>query len=88
MKARYARTLACGCYVNVGEFIVRVADKQFVCVKCAITMSQEKYQQAERLLDDPKIRALLCRALVTDSDDEASTALAAARRLHRKAPAA
>jgi hypothetical protein len=100
MKAHYARTVSCGHYVNVGEPIVRVADKQFVCVACAVAVAQEEQRRtagvldeeqrrrAERLLDDPKIRAMLVRALVTDSDDEAATALAAARRLHRKAPAA
>jgi hypothetical protein len=43
---------------------------------------------AERLLEDPKIRALLCKALATDSESEAGTALAAARKLHRKVRAA
>lgn len=38
---------------------------------------------SERLLDDPKVRALLLRALVSDFDAEAASALAVARRLHR-----
>jgi hypothetical protein len=84
MRARYARTLACGHYANVGDPVVRVGDKQFVCVSCAVSVSREQYRDAERLLDDPKIRALLVRALTTDSDAEAGTALALARKLHRK----
>jgi hypothetical protein len=43
-------------------------------------------EQAELLLRDDRIRKLLAKALVTDSEDEASTALAIARRLHGKAP--
>jgi hypothetical protein len=39
--------------------------------------------QAEMLLRDDRTRKLLLKALVTDSDEEASTALAIARRLHR-----
>jgi hypothetical protein len=42
--------------------------------------------QAELLLNDDRVRKLLVKALVTDSEDEASAALAIARRLHRKGP--
>jgi hypothetical protein len=88
VKARFASMVACGHWVNVGDVIIRVAPKQYVCGNCAISTAKERGRFAERLLEDPKIRALLCRALVTDSESEAGTALAAARKLHRKAIAA
>lgn len=43
----------------------------------------ESAKRAEQLLDDERTRKLLVKALVTDSEDEASTALAIARRLYR-----
>jgi hypothetical protein len=40
-------------------------------------------REMEALLRDDRIRKLLLKALVTDSEEEASAALAIARRLHR-----
>jgi hypothetical protein len=88
VKARFASTIACGHWVNVGDIIIRVAPHQYACARCAISTAQERGRFAERLLEDPKVRALLCKALVTDSESEAGTALAAARKLHKKAVAA
>lgn len=42
-------------------------------------------RRQERHLDNPKIRALLVRALVSDSEHEATACLAAARRIQAKA---
>jgi hypothetical protein len=88
VKARFASMVACGHRVGVGDIIIKVAPKQYVCGRCAISTAMERSRFAERLLEDPKIRALLCKALATDSESEAGTALAAARKLHRKAVAA
>jgi hypothetical protein len=88
MKARYASMVACGHWIRVGDIIIKVAPKQYVCAQCAISGAAARGRFAERLLEDPKIRALLCKALATESESEAGTALAAARKLHRKVRAA
>jgi hypothetical protein len=51
-------------------------------LRAAGGVSRSERDSGERLLSDPKVRKLLARALVTDSDEEAATALAMARRLH------
>jgi Protein of unknown function (DUF2786) len=88
MKARYASTVSCGHHVSTGDLIIKVAPKQWVCGNCALSTAKERGRFAERLLEDPKIRALLCKALATESEPEAEAALAAARRLHKKDSAA
>ena len=85
VKARFALTVACGHWVNQDDVIVWVAPRQYFCGACA---AGGRPRHAERLLDNPKVRALLCKALATDSEAEAEAALAAARKLHKKAVAA
>src|SRR5260370_32858358 len=48
--------------------------------RAKLKRDERDFARAERLLDDPRVRALLVLALVTDSEDEATSALPQARR--------
>jgi len=79
----------CGEPIQIGNTILLFpGDKFWICQRCAILRQDEQPQHApprrgeEQLLADPKIKALLCKALVTDSPPEALACLTKARELH------
>lgn len=84
IKAKFTGKLGgCGCYVSIGDPIAKTS-RGWSCARHAAGQAggPPAVPTRERLLEDPKIRALLCKALVTDSPPEALTALTAARARH------
>jgi hypothetical protein len=90
MRARINSSCpGCGELIRVGNMILLFSgDELWICHRCAILRQAEQPQHAtsrrgeEQLLADPKIKALLCKALVTDSPPEALACLTKARELH------
>jgi hypothetical protein len=89
IPAKFAGYLKCGHLVAVGEPIGKTA-RGWMCATCYLNGDRRENHQAspprrretEQLLADPKIKALLCKALVTDSPPEALACLTKARELH------
>jgi Protein of unknown function (DUF2786) len=80
--ARFEQDLHCGHHVRPGEPIGKPRGAtHWLCWPCA-NGYQQPVMSRERLFDNPKVAALLKKALVTDSEHEAAVALDAARRLH------
>jgi hypothetical protein len=96
IKAKFESYLTCGHHASIGDPIGK-ADDGWVCRPCYLRYRNPpsprpaSSREHEQLLADPKIKALLCKALATDNEHEAAACLNKARQIHmtgKKAAAA
>lgn len=89
IPAKFSGYVKCRHWVDAGEPIGKTT-RGWVCAGCYLNGRQSdsgqsapaRRRETEQLLADPKIKALLCKALVTDSPPEALACLTKARELH------